>query len=407
MVFLLVMLAVAPGGALAQRATSPKVVNANQFPGADLGAKVNAADRALGASGGEIRVSGGGRIETQIVISANHTLRLGAGRYVATNTTPILLKSGSKLIGASWDAIILEPTAPGQFTIIAAYNGAQRNGAADNDILIKDVQLRGANPGFNSAPQAISLGNCSRCTVDHVWLNGTRSIGVQLGGASFDGHWAEDSKVVNSLFTRVASQNLAVVNGRNITFENNRLMAQSQMGGPGVTAIDLEPNDANDRIENVRIVNNLIDARDSELGTAGNGIVVQSGTGTTHVGPILVQGNTIIGGSIVGTVTNHISNGIFVFGGTMKDVTIRNNSVTRTGQAGLHIQGTRLVVTGNRFVDVGGGGTPGFRLVDITNSQITGNTFNYSGNGPVDSRVAMEGTNRNNIIRNNPGIPFP
>src|SRR5207237_3527573 len=110
----------------------------------------------------------------------------------------------------------------------------------------------------------------------------------------FEGHWAEDSKVVNCQFTRVASQNLALVNGRNITFENNRFLASGQVGGPGSTNIDVEPNDANDHIENVRIVNNLIDVRDSEIPTTGNGILVQSGSGTSHVGQILMEGNTII-----------------------------------------------------------------------------------------------------------------
>ena len=217
---LIVILAVAGGSAAMAQ---PRVVRADRYPGADLGAKINAADRDLGSAAGEIQTSGGGTISTQVVVSANHTLRLGAGTYIsATSTPPILLKSGAKLIGASWEAIIMEPTAPNQFTVISAYNHAQRNGSADADITIKDIQVKGANPGFHSAPQAISLGNCSRCTVDHVWINGTRSIGVQLGGAAFDGHWAEDSKVVNSRFSRVASQNLALVNGRNIAFENNK-----------------------------------------------------------------------------------------------------------------------------------------------------------------------------------------
>jgi hypothetical protein len=385
-----------------------RVVRANQYPGADIGAKVNAADKALGAGAGEIVLSGGGNIATQIVISGNHTLRIERGTYSATTTlAPILLKSGAKLFGtASWDAIVLESTALNQFTVISAYNNAQRNGSADADITIKDIQVKGANPGFNSAPQAISLGNCTRCLVDHVWINGTRSIGVQLGGASFDGHWAEDSKVINSLFTRVASQNLALVNGRNITFENNRFIAAGQPGGPGSSNIDVEPNSETDHAENIRIVNNLIDVRESDVPTSGNGILVQSGSGTQFVGPVLIENNTIYGGKIVGVVTNVLSNAIYCLGATMKDVTIRNNRVTRTGQSGLRIEGTRFIVTGNQFTDVGGGGTPGFYMA-ITNSQIIGNTFTYSGSGPVDNTVEMPGGIGNNTIRDNRGINFP
>jgi hypothetical protein len=90
----------------------------------------------------------------------------------------------------------------------------------------------------------------------------------------------------------------------------------------------------------------------------------------------------------------------------MKNVTIRNNRVTRTGQSGLRIEGTRFVVTGNQFADVGGGGLPGFYIA-VTNSQIMGNSFTYSGNGPADGRVEMPIGNRGNTIRDNPGMGFP
>ena len=403
LVTLIVILAAASKSGVAQT----RVVRADRYPGADLGAKINAADRDLGAAAGEIQTSGGGRISTQIVISANHTLRLAAGTYVsATSTPPILLKSGAKVIGASWDTIIVEPTAPKQFTVIGAFSHLQRNGAADADISVKDIQIKGANPGFDSVQQAISLGNCSRCTVDHVWINATRSIGIQLGGSSADGHWAEDSKVVNCQFTQVASQNLALVNGRNILFENNRFITSGQPGGPGSSNIDVEPNSATDYAENVRILNNLIDMRDATVQTSGNGILVQSGSGTAHVGPVLIEGNTIFGGRNTGVVTNILSNAIYCFGPTMKNVTIRNNRVTRTGQSGLRIEGTGFVVTNNHFIDVGGGGIPGF-YVAVSNSQIVGNSFTYTGNGPADGSVQMVGNGRGNTIRDNPGMGFP
>ena len=389
-----------------QRTSSARVIDANRLSGSDVGSRINAADKALGTGAGEIVFRGGGRIETPIVISARHTLRLGAGTYQpSTPAVPILLKQGAILTGEGWDkTIILESTAKDQFTVVGAYNGMIRNGAADADIQISNLQIKGANPGFNSAPQAISLGDCSRCVVDRVWINATRSIGIQLGGAAFDGNLAENSKVTNCLFTNVASQNLALVNGRNITFENNRFLAPGQPGGPGSTVIDLEPNSSDDHIENVIIRNNTIDARRPEVYVSGNGIVVQSGSGTTHVGNILVEGNTIIGGSIVGTVSNVLSNGIYCFGPSMRDVTIRNNKVTRTGQSGLSLTGSRFKVTGNEFVDVGGGGTPGF-VLDISDSEFVGNSFRYSGNGPVDGSVQGLRPNRNNTIHDNPGFP--
>jgi Right handed beta helix region len=380
------------------------VLQANDFPGQDLGAKINAADKALGDKGGEIVIKGGGTISTQVIISSDHVLRVMPGTYVIKTTNiPILMKSRSSIIGSGWGSIIVESTAPGQFTVISAYNQSILNGSPDSSLVIRDLQVKGANPGFNSAPQAISLGNCSNCTVDKVWINGTRSIGIQLGGSASTGHFAENSKVTNCQFTRVASQNLALVNGRNILFEGNRFITSGQRGGPGNTNIDVEPNESTDRLQNVTIRNNVIDVRNSEMSPTGNGIVVQATTGTPYVGPILIENNTIIGGSIEGNITNVLSNGIYVFGVTMRDVTIRNNEITRTGQSGINVQGTRINVTNNRLKDVGGGGTPGF-VVAATDSRITDNTFMYSGQGPADGSIAIQPGSERNIYQNNRGF---
>ncbi|HKB66971.1 MAG TPA: right-handed parallel beta-helix repeat-containing protein [Pyrinomonadaceae bacterium] len=400
--FALCVIATLAVAAFAQQSQG-RVVTANSFPGQDLGAKINAADQSLGTARGEIVVKGGGIIATQVTISPDHVLRLLPGTYVPrTAAVPILMKSRTSLIGSGWESIILESTAPGQFTVISAYGQAISNGTPDSGLLIRDLQVKGANPGFNSAPQAISLGNCSNCTVDKVWVNGTRSIGIQFGGTSSTGHFAENSKVTNCLFTRVASQNLALVNGKNILFEGNRFLASGQRGGPGNTNIDVEPNETDDRIEDVIIRNNFIDVHESEMPTTGNGIVVQSAVGTPHVGPVLIEKNTIIGGSNKGTITNVMSNGIVVFGATMKDVTVRDNVITRTGQTGMTIGGTRIHVTNNRLTDVGGGGTPGF-TIDATNSEFVGNTLTYTGSGPADNRMIISERSRANTFQNNGG----
>jgi hypothetical protein len=379
-------------------------VSANDFPGNDLGAKINAADKALGPQAGEIVVKGGGTISTPVIISSDHVLRFLPGTYVTKTTNiPILMKSRSSLIGSGWESIIVESTAPNQFTVICAYNQSILNGKPDSSLVIRDVQIKGANPGFNSMYQAISLGNCSGCTVDKVWINGTRSIGIQYGGSSSTGFFAENSKVTNCLFTRVASQNLALVNGKNIVFEGNRFMTAGQVGGPGSTNIDVEPNEGSDHLENVVIRNNTIDVRNSELPTTGNGIVVQATTSTPYVGPILIENNTIIGGSNTGVITTILSNGIYVFGATMRDVTIRNNSITRTGQSGIRIEGTRIYVLNNKLTDVGGGGIPGF-VVMATNSRIVGNTFSSNPNNSVDATITIIPGSKGNIFQNNQGF---
>src|SRR5689334_5043524 len=83
--------------------TRGRVVEASSFQGADLGARINAADRALGGAAGEIVARGGGRITTQIVINANHTLRLMRGTYApSTQEVPVVLGAGASVVGEGW-----------------------------------------------------------------------------------------------------------------------------------------------------------------------------------------------------------------------------------------------------------------------------------------------------------------
>jgi parallel beta-helix repeat protein len=153
----------------------------------------------------------------------------------------------------------------------------------------------------------------------------------------------------------------------------------------------------------VTIRNNFIDVRKSDVPTSGNGILAQATTGTTLVGPILIEQNTVFGGSNQGVITNILSNGIYVFGPTMRDVTIRNNTITRTGQSGIRIEGSNFVVENNKMTDVGGGGIPGF-VVIASNSRIVNNSFTYSGQGPSDGRMVISSSSRNNVYQNNPGF---
>ncbi len=106
-----------------------RICYAEKMSGKDVGEKVNACDTALGSQRGEIRLSGGGNIATQIVVSSNHTLHVISGDYWATtNGVVIRLKDNSNLMCDSWTPTLRESTGragvTSPFTIVAPYNGA-------------------------------------------------------------------------------------------------------------------------------------------------------------------------------------------------------------------------------------------------------------------------------------------
>jgi len=393
-------------GATAAIGAIHSTVYAKDFSGADLGARINAADVALGSRAGEIVVDGGGSIATRVVISSRHTLKFLPGTYATSVSPAILLKNATKLVGAGWHTIIKESSVPGQFTVLAPYEPGTTGGAfgrADN-VEIRDLQIQGSTrTDFNSAPAAILLGNCSHCSVDHVWLNKVHSIGLVVGGNSStqQPYFADSVVISNCLLTHVASQGLAIINGKNVALRGNIIRDMGQSNGPGATAIDAEPNSPTDILENISIVDNVLDLRNNA--NPGNGIVFQSG-GTTMTGPALISNNLILGGQIDGTVTNRMSNALFVIG--VRDVLVTSNTVRRTGQCGVFLAASlRIQVSNNVLEDVGGGGVEAFRVTDTVDSRVFHNVVTVSGSGSTSRTILESGTSdRNTYIYNDAAV---
>ncbi|HYJ85893.1 MAG TPA: hypothetical protein VEW46_07555, partial [Pyrinomonadaceae bacterium] len=248
------------------QAASGASCSAAKMAGGDIGAKVNACDKQLGSNRGEILLTGGGTISTQIVISPNHTLRVVSGTYRATSDGPVIrLKDDSSLVCDSWDAVLEESTKPHvqgtlTFTIVGVYNGTSLdapNGTLSRNINVRGCHFRGARSDFDSVTQTVSMSNCQNCNVTKNWLEGTRTIGIQAGGGAMLGHSARNVIIANNLLTTVASQNLAVVNSIDVQVIDNVIKAPGQAGGPGVVPIDLEPN-VGDKIQNIKIANNTV-----------------------------------------------------------------------------------------------------------------------------------------------------
>ncbi|HKP38120.1 MAG TPA: hypothetical protein VJT71_14780 [Pyrinomonadaceae bacterium] len=379
---------------------------ANAQRGTDLGEKINACDRVLGARVGEITVSPGGPIRTQVTISGGHTLRLRAGVYpsnfVDTGEDGIIrLRSGSRIVGAGQNATILEESSEraivngllNHWTVIINYDGSLSNYAASRDIRVSDLQIRGAASAYNSAPPTIALGNCHNCSVERVTLDGTRSIGIQAGGGAEEGNLADGVVIRDCILRGVASQSLAVVNGANITLERNQIISPGanpsaeqarrlQNPPPGNVPIDLEPNSAKDTMKNIVIRGNVIDASDSPGLNTLNGIVIQNPTGipAARFGPILVEGNRIIGARLSDT-TNHIAaTGIWISGAQATRVI--NNYIQRAYDGIRVSSALDFEISKNQLVSCGFTANSSMVLEGVLRGSIVDNVFTI---GPGDA----------------------
>lgn len=378
-----------------------RVVYAEKYPGADVGVKINAADAALGADAGEIRVASGGNIATQINISSRHTLRFTGGIYTATtNSSVIRLKDNSALECNDWKAVLQESTgkagASSPFSIVRDYNGDVSNHAQSQNINIRGCHFKGARSDFNSVPQTIGIGNCKNCEVTNNWLDATRTIGIQAGGGSGQSFYASNVLIARNLLTEVASQNIAVTNGEDVTIDANVIRKPGQLGGPGVSVIDIEPN-SGDRLRNIRVSNNQIDATLSTTFTVTNGIAIQN-YNTTNYGPVEVIGNTLLGATHATPRNDYIIYaGIIV--NNAPNVHIRNNYLQRAPW-GMKINAgsNGFVIVGNELSSCGSGSTYAINVIDASNGLVA-NNFLHEG---INDQVSV-GTTAVQIVENTMG----
>jgi hypothetical protein len=389
-----------------------------QMRGNDVGAKINACDAKLGAGKGTIRLTGGGTIATPVVISPNHTLQVVSGTYAATNPGAVIrLKDDSSLICDSWDSILQESTGKNDaggvkpFTIVAVYNGTTPdapNGSLARNVVVKGCHFKGARLDFDSTSQTVSLSNCHNCSVTNNWLEATRTIGIQTGGGSSKGNYADNVIIAKNLLTTVASQNIAVVNSSNVQVIDNIIRAPGLANGPGVVPIDIEPN-VGDRIVNVKIANNLVDMTNTVIDASGakalHGIAINNLNKANPFTGVEVSKNTVFGANLKDPY-NHISGGLILVRAASN--TLISNNILRRGTYCILIDtwSSRITVTGNQLSTCGSGSSEPIRIMDSSdnlflNNKLWGDPENMYDFSSISRNIVETGASDNNTFRGN------
>jgi hypothetical protein len=166
--------------------------------------------------------------------------------------------------------------------------------------------------------------------------------------------------------------------------------------------IDIEPNNPNDRVDNIRILRNQIDVRGSVI-TSNNGIAFQNTVGARQTVPSKISGNTVIGGN--NSSNSWMPVGISLAGKT-RDIEISHNTVQGTsGPAFVFYPGggghSAPKVFNNRIVNsgTGGGNSYAFEVGDTVGGVFTNNEIvqdvSVNGNGQLVEFGQSANTYRN------------
>ncbi|MFN2511650.1 MAG: right-handed parallel beta-helix repeat-containing protein [Pyrinomonadaceae bacterium] len=412
------------GSRSAPTSQAGRTCDARRQPGPDLGAKVNACDRILGSGAGEIILTGGGTISTQILLSPGHTLKLvGRGIYASRVEGPaVVLDNNTSLVCENWDSILEEGTAleasPGVgfsartgqsvFTIVQNRSGIISHANKNERLRVEGCHFRGARKDFNSAVQTVSLGNCENCIARNNWFESVRTIALQAGGTAEKGNAARNILFENNLFTGSTSQNLALTNVVGAIVRKNRFIAPGIPGGPGTAVIDIEPN-TNDVVDDVLVEGNLIDASEAPADAGGFktivGIAVNALNPTRSFRNVRVVGNTVIGSSVTAPFGRISYAAILIRGAP--DVLVERNRIQRVTRGILLDYGaSATMVRGNTLLSCGSGGTAALEIADSSNNVVIDNVMDKAPGDTVFSveisqRLSQTGTSRNNRIENN------
>jgi hypothetical protein len=391
-------------------------VNAHNYPGDDIGSKVNNAAKALGREGGEIVLTSGGLFKVTAVIPSGCTVLLKGGVYKSVTPGALfLLSDDSALVGDNWDAILEESTGQANptgvapttgrplHTIVQDLAGATLNGSPSRGIRIEHVHFRGARKDFQSAFQTVSLGNCKGARAVRNFFEATNAIALQVGGAAAKGNYAQDCTIEDNKFVGVATQNIAITNAARVSVKRNVFERSGKPGAPGSTCIDVEPN-VGDRVEDVIIQSNVIDCRNTPIDAGGrkvlNAISLNNGNGANPWKNIQALDNEILSTIFAGGVGYA---GILVRSSV--GAVVARNTLTRCVRGILVDSGSRLNrIEQNTLRSCASGGTAAIEIQDSSKGNIVrGNTLVALPGDGFEQVAGRIWSVPGNVIENNTG----
>jgi hypothetical protein len=286
----------------------------------------------------------------------------------------------------------LGPGNPGimVFEPLKDMEGQPRRGVAHN-IAVTGIVIQGRQKTHydGGIRQAMTFGNCQRCTAQSNFLRDTGSIGIQAGGASDEGGFSNDVVFTLNINSGGAAAHLASVNGDNIYGFHNYSRRPGRKGwGGGISAFDMETNGHTDHSNNVWIYNNVADYEGASLaGGAGNAFLAQDPFMGSNRGTVHIVNNVAIGGR-EDNVFRFMSNGIYTVG--MKGCRIVNNYVFRTGQNAVQMYSSDgCLVQDQDFEHTGGGGAFTVQFYGVRNTTVRRAHFRTTPGLPLSAAAGI------------------
>jgi hypothetical protein len=233
-------------------------------------------------------------ITKSVELFDSQSIHFTRGDYANTATgfpsayPPFLLNDHCR-VTADPGAVLYESNSPKNAHLIAAkMMYLPGSDGTVEDIQIRDLYIKGqASQVHNGQSSTIILGNARNSSVRNVVLDGTHAYGITVGGYSTKGNYADGVEVTDIKTVNTGTQLVNVINGKNITFRDIQIDLTHHNSVGSFSAIDIEPNTTDNKVENITVENVVVDARTSVPGVYMTAVAMQAASAGQLVNPVV------------------------------------------------------------------------------------------------------------------------
>jgi Right handed beta helix region len=349
---------------------------AANFPGADCGAKILAADKAADQNGIiQVTQACGTTWTTQVIVGPTHTLSVENGTYQIAHT--VLLHDNACLVGQN---AVLKMARPIDFVSNAD--------ASNANLCVKTIGLSGA-PFTGGKSRGIYFLNVHGFTISGVDMEAMVTHGVFIDDGSDSG------QILNNTCNGVIQGSCFLIgNGPGFAAVSNITVSNNTISNPHADGIFTVGSKNGLHTNHITISNNVLHCVGDTSIEIGDGVQFATASGN-QVSPCIpnATGITVRSAQHV-TLENNTSSpsaaganmiGIFIWNNQgdsqpFQDVTVTQNTVT--GYAGLTSSGISWSSFSNSSSDL-----------SITNNTSTGNTNNFFARTNNIANLVFSGNN--------------
>lgn len=373
--------------------------------------RVNRADKALEGKKAKL-IAFPRTITNSATITEHHWLYFSNGDYPSTLDTydishsaeptfrwaAFMLKNYTTVSGAP-GARIFESPVDGNGYMFYAYhtrfNGGETTGSCTN-IIVQDLYFVGdpLQDEISGGNGTVLLGNCINSAIRRCTFDRTHAYTAVLGLYGTAGNYAYNSEISDCKFIGIGTQVAVLLNAKSCQIVNNHFDQHNSISTFTYSVLDIEPNTADDIMEDIKIDNNIFDMRDVTDGSKYAGAITVQAALDGSIKNLTISNNKIYGAEIFPEPANFnpLTVGIGLYG--VLEGYIFNNEVRGAFQRGYKLEQSRYVrIFGNQGMqnsDVTGDNAA-LELNAVAQSDVCYNVFNESSNTTRQSTGILEG----------------